>query len=221
MTRWLLTIGLLCATACAATLTACASTESRAEERRTADVDRLASYLTGAFSSADQAAASPDDYFDIRLVCVPIWTDREDGPWLYIEQASASSPDRPYRQRVYQLGIGEDNVLRSRVYTLPGDAVTYAGWWRTPEKFDPLRAEDLFLREGCTVYLTREGEAFVGGTIGEGCASNLGEAAYATSEMTLLPDVLITWDRGWTADGQQAWGATEGGYVFDRVSMPE
>ena len=199
----------------------CASAEKEAKEFRIAEVDRLATYLTGAFSSEAQAAALPEDYFDIRLVCVPIWTEREDGPWLYIEQAAASDTSRPYRQRVYQLGIGADDVLRSRVYTLPGDALAYAGWWRTPERFDDLLPDQLFLREGCTVYLTPEADAFVGGTIGSDCTSNLGDASYATSEMTLLPHALVTWDRGWRDDDTQAWGATEGGYVIDRIPLPE
>jgi hypothetical protein len=39
-------------------------------------------------------------------------------------------------------------------------------------------------------------------------------AAYATSEVTILPDRLVNWDRGFDAPGGQVSGATEGGYVF-------
>ena len=58
---------------------------------------------------------------------------------------------------------------------------------------------------------------FTGGTIGTGCESKLGDAAYATSEVELHQDRLLTWDRGFTAEGEQAWGATKSGYVFVRT----
>jgi hypothetical protein len=56
-------------------------------------------WMTGSFSSAEQAAADTN-YFDIRLEIVPIWTTRADGHWLYVEQAAAGYLERPYRQRV-------------------------------------------------------------------------------------------------------------------------
>jgi hypothetical protein len=28
---------------------------------------------------------------------------------------------------------------------------------------------------------------------------------------------MITWDRGFDAEGKQVWGATAGGYIFRRV----
>jgi hypothetical protein len=30
------------------------------------------------------------------------------------------------------------------------------------------------------------------------------------------PDGLVSWDRGFDADGQQVWGAEKGPYVFTR-----
>ncbi|MEO1130042.1 MAG: chromophore lyase CpcT/CpeT [Planctomycetota bacterium] len=177
----------------------------------------LETYLTGSFSSAAQHAQDPENFFDIRLVCVTIWEDRNDGPWLYIEQAAAEALDRPYRTRVYHLVAEPDGRVRSDVYTLPGERNAWAGAWRDVSRFDAIEPQDLTLRDGCSVFLTREGDAFVGGTEGAGCTSNLGNAAYATSEMTLLPDRLLTWDRGWTADGEQAWGAVDGGYEFIRT----
>lgn len=180
---------------------------------------RLARVLSGTFSSAAQHAEDSENYFDIRLVCVPIWEDRTDGKWLYIEQAIAAAPQRPYRQRIYHItSDGAETV--SEVYTLPGDdPLEFAGSYEDPGAFSAYEPGDLSEREGCAVYLTYDHETgeFVGGTRGEGCSSALGDAAYATSEMVLTEDLLITWDRGWTAEGEQAWGATGGGYRFVRV----
>ena len=52
-------------------------------------------------------AATDDAYYDVRLEMSPIWTDRDDGHWLYVEQAVAGREDAPYRQRVYRVTAGE------------------------------------------------------------------------------------------------------------------
>lgn len=176
----------------------------------------VADLLTGSFSSEAQAAVDPEHFFDIRLFTTPIWTDRADGPWLYVEQASASALDRPYRQRVYRLVDVPDGV-RSDVFTLPGDALEFAGAWRDAARFDAISPEDLAERTGCSIHLVPIGAGFVGMTHGEGCESTLRGAAYATSKVQLSRDLLTSWDRGYDAEGTQAWGATEGPYQFVRL----
>lgn len=179
------------------------------------DLPTLATWLSGSFSSAAQAAADTN-YFDIRLRVVPAWTDRADGPWLYVEQATASAQDKPYRQRVYRLRKGGDGTFTSEVYALPG-ARRFAGAWRQARPLATLTPDSLLARDGCAVVLRRTDDGhFAGGTVGNGCASDLRGAAYATSEVTVGPDIIESWDRGFAADGTQAWGATGGGYVFVR-----
>lgn len=183
----------------------------------------LADRLTGSFTSADQAASDPENYFEIVLHMTPIFLDRTDGPWLYVEQATAKTPDRPYRQRVYRLSEPRPGVYRSDVYTLP-DPKAVVGAWSDQSRLNDLKPSDLTLRDGCALTLTwKAGEgsapgAFVGSTTGTQCASELRGGKYATSEATILPDRLITWDRGYNEKGEQVWGATKGGYVFKRVN---
>ena len=43
------------------------------------DFETLAQWMTGSFSSADQAEAD-ERYYDIRLEMVPIWTERRRAP---------------------------------------------------------------------------------------------------------------------------------------------
>lgn len=183
----------------------------------TSDAERAAGFMTGSFSSEAQAAEDPE-YFDIRLFMVPIWEDRSDGEWLYVEQAVATALERPYRQRVYHV-VDTDEGPRSDVYTLPGDPILYAGAWRDPELFDAITPESLALREGCSIFLTPVGAHFEGSTRGKGCMSSLGEAAYATSEVIVKPGVLTSWDRGFDAQDEQAWGAVTGAYIF--VKQPQ
>lgn len=192
-------------------LVGCASSED-------ADMAILESWMTGTFSSGRQAAADSENYFDIRLVMIPVWTDRADGPWLYVEQAAASALGRPYRQRVYHLVNDGDGDYRSEVYTLPGKPLDVAGCWRAEIPLHGITPEDLALREGCAIHLRRTPEGFVGSTRGKGCSSKLGDAAYATSEVTIVENLVTSWDRGFDADDVQVWGATEGAYEFVRIS---
>lgn len=180
------------------------------------DLATLVDWLTGTFTSTAQAAADTA-YFDIHLHMVRVWPERTDAHWLYIEQAVGTMIERPYRQRVYRVVQLGDNLFESAVYTLP-DPEAVVGAWRDETPLSGLSPEDLTRREGCGVLLRRDertGE-FFGGTVGRSCGSALGDAAYATSEIRLGADVLESWDRGFTADGEQAWGAVDGAYVFLR-----
>jgi hypothetical protein len=177
----------------------------------------LRTYLAGSFSSAGQAAREPE-YFVIDLHMTPMWTWRDDGPWLYVEQAVAATPDRPYRQRVYQLGRAGDGRLWSRVYEFP-EPLSHAGAWVSGSPLSELSPGDLEERVGCAITLTwdDQSDSFTGSTAGQGCPSQLNGAAYATSQVVLEADRMLTWDRGYDATGQQVWGATGGGYEFVRV----
>jgi hypothetical protein len=195
--------------ALAVLLSACA-----APERGDATAE-LAAHLSGHFSSAAQAAADPA-YSEIELRVVPIWTERSDGPWLYVEQADARTPQRPYRQRVYRLERAGELFL-SHIYTFRGDPLRHAGAWQQGRPLAGLAPSDLELRTGCAVALTRDSHGrYRGGTRGRDCASELRGARYATSTVTLDAGVLESWDRGYDDAGRQVWGATGGAYRFVR-----
>ncbi|MEO1366715.1 MAG: chromophore lyase CpcT/CpeT [Acidobacteriota bacterium] len=184
-----------------------------ADDRR----DHLASWMQGSFSSADQAE-SDEDFFDIRLEMVEIWQGRDDGPWLYIEQAAASQLDQPYRQRVYRLVEKDGGAIGSIVYEMP-EPLRFAGAFRSDDPLAELSPDDLTEREGCTVFMRwidDEG-LYRGATVDDHCKSSLRGASYATSEVEVRPDRLETWDRGWSADGEYVWGAEKAGYVFKRT----
>jgi hypothetical protein len=184
------------------------------------ELDTLATWMTGSFSSAQQATAD-SAFFDIRLEMARTWSGQRDGYWLYVEQAAAESLEQPYRQRVYHLTDGRDGSVRSEVYEIP-DPLRFAGKWRSPAPLDGLSPDSLVRRDGCAVVLRRQPDStFSGSTVGTECVSSLRGAAYATSEVSVRPDRLESWDRGFSATGAQVWGATEGPYVFRRMDSEE
>lgn len=180
---------------------------------KTSRADEVANILIGQFSSQAQSEEDPQ-YFPISLRHIPIWTDRSDGPWLYVEQAFAARPLEPYRQRVYQL-VETAEDIQSIVFELPGDVSRFVG--ATADEFASVKPDDLTIRDGCTVYLERVSAThYRGATRGSGCETTIRGATYATSEVDLQFGALETWDRGFDAQGKQAWGATAGPYRFER-----
>lgn len=186
---------------------------------------RLADWMTGSFSSADQAAADTA-FLDIRVQMVPIWPQLSSAIYIYVEQARADQLDLPYRQRVYRLTQINDSTLSSQVFELK-DRTKAIGAWRKfadgkvntgLQYLNSLTPDELQARDGCTIYLHPEGDsAFVGSTQAQNCISNLRGASYATSEVRLTKDYMYTWDRGFDSTGTQVWGATKGGYMFRKV----
>ncbi len=177
------------------------------------DLDLLVNWMTGSFSSEEQAKLDTN-YSDIELEMVQIWKDRTDGPWIYVEQAMAVYKDKPYRQRVYQLKRRSDGKIESVVYTIP-EPLRFAGDYKKNIPLLRLIPDSLVLREGCKVVLYRVDDGyFEGSTVDKNCYSNLRGARYATSEVVIKEDRLISWDRGFDENGKQVWGAEKGGYIF-------
>lgn len=176
------------------------------------ELNALLSLMTGKFSSELQAQ-SDTAYFNISLVMTPIWNERKDGKWLYVEQALASKLDKPYRQRVYHLRHPSATVFTSDIYTLK-DALSFAGLSNDPEKRKKLTFDQIELKDGCTVTLNKKEDTYTGGTDGDKCPSDLRGAKYATTKIVLRKGQLESWDQGFDADGKQVWGATKGGYIF-------
>jgi hypothetical protein len=202
---------------CAAVLAPTPGFAAAQDDAPPADCATLVEWMTGSFSSAQQAAAD-SAYYDIRLEMVRIWPERSDAHWMYVEQAVAGHTDAPYRQRVYRITQIEDDLFKSEVFTLP-DPEAHVGEWASDDPLRELTPDDLELRSGCAVFLRKDAlGGFSGGTVGRGCGSGLRGAAYATSEVVVGPGRVESWDRGFDDSGAQVWGAQKGPYVFLRGS---
>ncbi len=178
------------------------------------NLDELAEYMTGFFSSKNQSLTHPH-YYDIHLHMVRIWPDQKDGYWLYVEQSFPE--ETPYRQRIYNVIEPSPGIFASIVYELP-EPESYAGQWNDPEAFGDLKPETLINRIGCAIYMVRDPDGtFRGGTHEKDCLSELRGAAYAVSQVRITADMLMSWDRGYDENDQQVWGTISGGYRFDKI----
>lgn len=198
------------------TLLHCKESKKQTETKETEDTEliELFGLMQGSFNSELQAQVD-SSYYNISLHMYPIWKDK--GNFLYVEQAINAAQDRPYRQRIYEITRLNDSVLSSAVYSIPNDSI-WIGKWKTPAAFDSISKADLMLRKGCEVLLKRIKEGHFAGKTGDNtCESTLRGAAYARSEVEILEDKIISWDRGFDADGNHVWGAEKGGYIFNKL----
>ena len=175
------------------------------------DYTILADWLTGEFSSAEQSL-SDTSFFDIHLVMYPIWQERDDGIWIYVEQSLASMPERPYRQRVYCLKKLRYGLYESRVFEIDSAEQFIAAY-----KYNDLRGlsiEDISLKKGCSIIIRRKCQLiFQGSTVGTSCSSNLHGADYARSDVVIRKNKMLSHDRGYDNEGNQIWGP-ESPYIF-------
>ncbi|MCB0770903.1 MAG: chromophore lyase CpcT/CpeT [Flavobacteriales bacterium] len=182
--------------------------------QRTRALEELASTMVGSYTSAAQAVEDTS-YFDIELEMVRVWPKRKDGVWLYVEQAAAKRKEKPYRQRVYHLQQVNDSTFTSDILSIKsGD--TLFGAYKDPILLERLHMDSLEMIEGCTITLHHRGKTYVGSTEGRRCSNAWGKATYATSEVTIAPGLMVSWDRGYNDADEQVWGAEKGGYRFVR-----
>jgi hypothetical protein len=187
-----------------------ASAQKKINQR---DLATLKSYMSGAFNSAMQAK-NDSDFYEIHLHMQPIWEERKDGFWLYVEQAIVSALDKPYRQRIYHVSLLDDSTIVSKVFEMKSP-LRFAGAYKNVELIKSLSLDSLEARAGCAIFLhARSNGNFVGSTNNQDCLSSLRGASYATSEVVINNEKLVSWDRGWDVNGKQMWGAVKSGYQF-------
>ena len=186
-----------------------------AQKGEASTFETLIDNMQGAFSSEAQAKADTN-YHHITLDMQRIWPNSTNGAWLYVEQTAAWTPGKPYRQRIYHLTQQTDSTFTSTIYKM-GHPENYVGGHLDPGKLDTLTEDSLEVLRGCALQLTHRDGVFSGATVEGACENAWGKATYATSEVSVYSDRMVSWDRGWNNDKEQVWGATEGGYIFEKV----
>ena len=172
----------------------------------------LKKYMVGSYSSALQARRDTT-YLNIELEMVRIWLKDTNGIWLYVEQATAAKKDKPYRQRIYHLTQQDDSTFISTVCTLDSMHL-FAGAYRDIARFGAIKPAEAKPLPGCDLVLHWRNGRFVGSTHDRDCTNAWGKATYATSEVVIGPDRMVSWDRSYNDAGEQVWGAEKGGYEF-------
>jgi hypothetical protein len=178
-------------------------------------LEKFCIFFKGEYNTQSQNAQDTN-YFNISLIMFSIWEKETDARYFYVEQAMVGKEDKPYRQRVYKVYQTGPTTIVSAIYTIKKQE-EFVKLHESTKKQKALTKEEIDYKEGCDVFLEFDGVRFFGGTTDKKCLSSLRGAKYTTTEVQVFEDKLISWDRGFTENGIHAWGATAGGYVFDKI----
>jgi len=176
----------------------------------------VAALLTGRFDSSAQAARDRQ-YFPVQLHACPVTLPALGEQVVYVEQAMLSSVDAPYRQRLYVVS-GDASEVVSAVFQLDApEQVIGVCDFSEADRNRVLSNQYASQLPGCAVVLQADTDGWSGGTVEDACKNDYAGATWASSEVRLTSTAIESWDRGYNDAGTQVWGATAGGYIFDRV----
>ncbi|MEO0412586.1 MAG: chromophore lyase CpcT/CpeT [Pseudomonadota bacterium] len=183
----------------------------------------FASIQGGSFTTAQQAATDPR-YAVVEAEVVRIWPSREDGLWMYQEQAILAAGDKiyenakaqPYFQRIFRLlKMGDGRLVREN-YELSDPSVAI-GAYKKPASLDELSPDDLVLG-GCANQIERVASGYWRAHIAT-CPNTYKGATHMASFSVYTPNSFANWDRGFDAAGSVVWGPASGGYIFKRKTQ--
>jgi len=178
------------------------------------NLETLIDWMTGEYDSKDQAEKD-SNYDHVTMRMTRVWADKPNGAWLYVEQALASTPEKPYRQRMYFLSEITEDEYSMDIYDLPQPA-EFVGAWKDTSPFDNITLFDLSHKSGCTVVIFYDGFQYGGSSRKGACKSERNGATYMTSDITLTEGSLEAWDRGYDGEGNQVWGPENAPYKFQK-----
>jgi len=173
------------------------------------DLNMLTETMCGTYTATEQSI--DEDALEVTLMLTRIWKDEED-VWIYAEQKSSDAEKVTYRRDIYQLVMNGKNKFIQTVFD-PEKEEAWIGAVDKPKLVKSLSPSNLILRDGCTIGFVYSNGTYAGSTQ-DRCAFDWKGATLATSEITLSEGMMVSWNRGWTDQGQQIWGPTQGGYVF-------
>lgn len=178
-------------------------------------LNQLVQFMQGSFDSYEQAK-NDSAYFDVSLEMVKIWKKDKQTRWLYVEQAITKNKEKPYRQRIYGITQIAENEFVSTVYLIPEEENYVGAYKKSKKRFKKLSPKQLTEKEGCEITLSFNGTLYTGSTDDRSCPSKLRGATYATSEVEIYKDQLLSRDRGFDENNGQVWGAEKGAYIFQK-----
>ncbi|QUM74847.1 chromophore lyase CpcT/CpeT [Moritella sp. 24] len=148
----------------------------------------LTQWLSGVHRSTNDVIQGRDVNIDLRIF--PIWQDRFDGEWLYMESRIVGSPNKPFRQRILQLVATPNGLIRLYSYSIPR-ASDFAGAYYTPKVLMSLTQSQLSISNNCELLIELKiTNTFVGETDSNSCittshSSSLITTFFAVSEANI------------------------------------
>lgn len=183
------------------------------------EIEKISKMLVGNWKSTAPLpeGADPKEAVEVAMMIAPCRSpDMTD--LLYVEQARVDSLQAPYRQAFFQV-YRHGDTLRLRTYE-PRRQIGGAlvGLWANPDVFPPVSRQDLVAT--IDIDLKPDGDGFSGKSPYPYPTGHLG-AVEMTSEATIMPDRIVTSDKGFDSKGEVVWGAkNDSKFEFKKFEPP-
>ncbi|HBQ97889.1 MULTISPECIES: chromophore lyase CpcT/CpeT [unclassified Roseofilum] len=181
------------------------------------DIATFARWMAADFSNQEQAFENPPFFAHIRVCMRPLPFDLMGNISLYLEQAYHLDVTQPYRTRVLNFVL-KDNQIEVENHKVLHEEEFY-GASRHPERLQNLTADRIEKLPGCTFQVEWTGKSFKAKVEpGKGCVVvRNGKTTYLDSEFEVSPSGLISLDRGRDLEtGERVWGSIAGPFEFVR-----
>ncbi len=123
------------------------------------DYVKLAKWITGIYYNSTN---------EIHLIMHPIWENRNDGFWIYMEQ-SFTENKKPIIQHIYQLIELRDGLYEIAVFEIPLES-RFIECWKNENPLKALNPDSLIQKTDCSIIIKRKCQLiFEGNTIGNNC----------------------------------------------------
>ena len=177
----------------------------------------MGSWDTFAQVDADEDADTKYRHIRALMHVLPIQiAELKDGLAFYVENQTAETRTKPYRQRVYWL-FRQDGKIMLRVFRIKDDK-DFINANKNPAILKTITFDRLTAEEGCDLTYETVNKNLFKGTNGMSklCKSTLRGATWTHSESEISPDKWINLDQGFDDAGNHKWGPPPGtvGHIF-------
>lgn len=176
----------------------------------------LSSWLPGIYESTN--VKFQDEDLNVTLHILPIWQDRSDGKWFYIESNIINKMTKPFRQRILQFVATPNDHIRMYTYRIPR-ASDFAGAYFSPELLASLTPSQISIRNGCELDIKHKmTDIFVGVSDHLTCISKARNDQLMTTFLSLSEFSLSYWNRGVNENGKVVLGAEQAPMSFIKIA---
>ena len=177
-------------------------------------LDKLYSYLSGTFSSANQSIYNAN-FYDVTVRHCPVNIDggKPNSKYLILRQAISLFLNSPYRVRLVELSQ-EGAKIKSKNYA----PIRNIDLNQTCQEgsIPTFSVNDFTTEPKCELTLYENAGIFMGSTGVPGCVSERSGASFVSSDVEITNSYFKSLDRGWDDQGKQVWGSENGAYVFEK-----
>ena len=153
----------------------------------------LKQWLTGIHQSTNDTIQNKE--VDLALEVLPIWQERHDGEWLYLESRIIDSDGKPFHQRIIHLVETLSGNMRLYNYSIPR-ASDFAGAYYSPDILSSLTLSQLSLNSNCEFKVKLNSrDNFIARAEGERCQRGESDMLFMSTFFTISESHIAFLDR--------------------------